>query len=195
MIYAIVLGYLIGSIPFSFVVPKLLKKVDIRTVGSGNVGATNVYRICGAKGALVAFLGDILKGIAAVIVASNLWGYEAGLIAGVFSMIGHCYSYMLGFKGGKGVTTAAGIVLVVNPVIFVSLLLFMVMMIGTTRIVSLSSILGAMLLPVLAILLKTTDAFILFSFIMSLFVIYRHKSNIGRLLRGEESRFGQKKTS
>lgn len=186
------MGYLLGSLPFSYIVPKLFKGIDIRTVGSGNVGATNVLRSVGPLGAFIAFTGDILKGIVATWIALALWGQEAALLAGTFSMLGHCYSLFLGFKGGKGVTTSAGIVLVLNPAIFGILFVFQVIAIGTTKIVSLSSILAAVLFPMLAILLKQSEAFVIFSFFMSLFVIYRHRSNILRLIRFEEPTLGTK---
>lgn len=190
--FAALMGYLLGSLPFSYIVPKLFKGLDIRTVGSGNVGATNVYRNVGLTGAIIAFTGDILKGIFATWLALVLWGEEAALFSGMFSMIGHCYSIFLGFKGGKGVTTSAGIVLVLSPAIFGILFIFQVISIGTTKIVSLSSILAAVLFPMLAILLNQSQAFILFSFFMSLFVIYRHRSNIVRLIRFEEPTLGKK---
>ena len=192
LLLAILMGYALGSLPFSYMAPKLFKGIDIRTVGSGNVGATNVLRTVGWPGALFAFVGDIAKGILATWLALIIWGESAALLAGIFSMIGHCYSVFLGFKGGKGVTTSAGIVLVLSPPIFAILLAFQILAIGTTKIVSLSSILAAVLFPLLAILLDMSQAFIIFSLIMSLFVIYRHRSNIVRLIRFEEPTLGKK---
>ncbi len=194
LLFAIILGYFLGSLPFSYLVPKLFKGIDIRTVGSGNVGATNVLRSVGPLGAFIAFAGDIAKGIIATWVALVIWGETAALFAGMFAMLGHCYSFFLGFKGGKGVTTSAGIVLVLSPAIFGILFIFQALAIGTTKIVSLSSILAAVLFPLLAILMKQSEAFVLFSLFMSLFVIYRHRSNIVRLIRFEEPTIGKKAT-
>jgi len=193
MILAGVLGYIFGSIPFSYVVPKLMKGIDIRKFGSGNVGTTNVFRACGLPGAILAFLGDIAKGMIAFAIAHHLWSYEAALIAGMLAMIGHCYSFVLGFKGGKGVATSAGIILMSNPLIFALLLVIQASLIALTKIVSLSSILAAIAFPVISLAFNTSDAFVLFSFAMSLFVIFRHHTNIARLLRGEENKFGKKK--
>lgn len=194
VLFSILIGYFIGALPFSYLVPKIMKGIDIRQVGSGNVGATNVYRAIGPVGGFFAFSGDILKGIVATWICMALWGETPGLIAGAFAMFGHCYSYLLGFKGGKGVTTAAGIVLIANPLIFMLVFVFQFAAIGTLKIVSLASILSAILFPILAILLKTSTPFILFSLAMSLFVIYRHRSNIERLLKFEEAKITSKKS-
>lgn len=192
IILAAIIGYVLGSLPFSYIVPKVFRGIDIRKVGSGNVGSTNVYRSVGKVGAFLAFSGDILKSILPTWFALVYWGELAALIAGMMSLLGHCYSIFLGFKGGKGVATSAGIVLVLSPVIFAILFVFQVIAISTTKIVSLSSIIAAVLFPMLAILLKQSQAFVLFSLIMSLFVIYRHRSNIVRLIRFEEPTIGKK---
>lgn len=191
-VFAATIGYLFGSLPFSYLVPRLVKGIDIRTVGSGNVGSTNVYRSCGVVWALVAFLGDFTKGLIATIITNYFWGYEAGLVAAAAAMIGHCYTYLLNFKGGKGVATFAGIILYLDPFIFLILAAFVLLLIFTVRIVSLASIIGVTTLAILAIALNRSQTFILFCLLVGLFVIFQHRSNIKRLLNGTEKRLTKK---
>lgn len=187
-IISVILGYLMGSIPFSYLVPKIAKGVDIRTIGSGNVGATNVYRLMGYPGAVMAFAGDILKGILAGIIAYHLFGYKALLVAGFSSLVGHCYSFILSFKGGKGVSISAGIVLLASFPVFAVMAVIQIGLMKSLKIVSLASIISSMALPIVAILLKQDKAFVVFSLAMSLFVIFQHRANIVRLLNGQEKR-------
>lgn len=185
---AIAIGYVLGAIPFSFIVGKYYGKIDIRNVGSGNLGATNVLRSLGKKAAALAFAGDFLKGVAAVLIGSSLWGYDYGILAGADAILGHCYPATLRFKGGKGVATAAGVLLALNPMLILYLLPLYVIMIKVFKIVSLSSILIAASTPIISYFMGMPDNFLGFALLASLFVIYRHKSNIKKLLAGEEKR-------
>ncbi len=188
MIFAIIIGYLIGSIPFSFIIPKLVKGIDIRTIGSGNVGSTNVYRSCGIVYAILAFLGDAGKGFISITIANTLWGYNAALAAALATVIGHCYTFWLKFKGGKGVATLGGTILVLNPIVLAILMPIELALIFITRLVSVASIISAALLPIVAYLVTKSPEFTLFSSAAGLFVIFQHRSNIGRIIRGEEKK-------
>jgi len=185
---AIAIGYVLGAIPFSFIVGKYYGKIDIRTVGSGNSGATNVFRSLGKKAAAMAFAGDFLKGVAAVLIGMALWGYDYGILAGAGAILGHCYPVTLKFKGGKGVATSAGVLLALNPMLIVYLLPLYVILVKVFKIVSLSSIIIAAATPILSYFMGMPDNFLRFALLASLFVIYRHKSNITRLLAGEEKK-------
>ncbi len=192
MLFAIIIGYLIGSIPFSFIIPKIFKGIDVRTVGSGNVGSTNVYRSCGIGLALLAFIGDAGKGFISIAIANALWGYNAALAAAIATVVGHCYTFVLNFKGGKGVATLAGTVLVLNPMVLLVLMPIELLLIALTRLVSVASIISAAALPLVAYLVTKSPEFTLFSAIMGLFVIFQHRSNIVRIINGEEKKLGGK---
>ncbi len=192
MLFAIIIGYLIGSIPFSFIIPKIFKGIDVRTVGSGNVGSTNVYRSCGLIYAILAFLGDSGKGFISITIANHLWGYNAALAAALATVVGHCYTLWLNFKGGKGVATLAGTILVLNPIVLAILLPIELALIFITRMVSVASIISATLLPIIAYLVTKSPEFTLFSCVTGLFVIFQHRSNIGRIIRGEEKKLAVK---
>lgn len=188
-----IIGYLFGIIPFSYLVPKLLDNIDIRNYGSGNAGATNVYRVLGIKGGLLALLGDFSKGFFSVLFVSYLFGADYGIVAGLFAVIGHCYPATLKFKGGKGVATTAGLVFAVNPIIALIVLVFQLLVIYFTKIMSLASILSAIFFPVLTYLFNMDLQFVMIASFLGIFVIYRHRSNVRRLLKGEESTLNLKK--
>jgi len=186
-------GYLIGSIPFSYLIPKLFSGIDIREYGSGNAGATNVFRKMGKTMGAVAFAGDFLKGVAAGMIGARLGGEMGSLVSAFFAMIGHCYPVWINFKGGKGVAVSGGAILGVAPLLFFSLLPIQILLMATTRYVSLASILTAVCFPIAAFLTGQSTQFILIASAMSAFVIFKHKGNIKKLLAGTESRLGQKK--
>jgi len=184
----IVIGYVLGSIPFSYIVGKLLNDIDIREHGSGNAGATNAFRVLGVKGGLLAFIGDFIKGAIAVIIGRLLFGLNGGLLTGLFAVIGHCYPFTLKFRGGKGVATTAGIIIAVNPLMGLLLIAFEFSIIFITRYVSLASILSAFAFPILSYLFGMEKNFIFLSVFLALFVIYRHRANLKRLLNGNEKK-------
>lgn len=192
IILAIIAAYLLGSIPFSLLVARLMAGVDIRSQGSGNVGATNVLRTLGTKGAVFALLGDMLKGVAAVLLGLLISGEGLAAVCGVSAIIGHCYPVFLGFKGGKGVATSAGIILFLMPKIVIILLIVFLIIVFLSRYVSLASITIAILFPVLAISYGYNNAYILMSLIMAIIVVFKHRENIKRLRDGNENKVGQR---
>jgi len=203
--WLIVVGvsYLLGSIPFGYLLVRLFRKQDIRSVGSGNIGATNVVR-SGAKGlgALTLVL-DLGKGLTAVLFAfqmaahSGVMGraqaYDLAVLAGVAAVFGHVFPVWLGFKGGKGVATALGVFLGLLPVAALSLLAVFVVVVWWSRYISLGSIVAAAAFPVIGILLLRgrVDGVVVFGFVaIPALVIAKHYENIRRLLAGTENRFG-----
>lgn len=195
MIYVIMLiAYLIGSINSSIIISKLWKKVDIRNFGSGNAGATNTLRTLGKGPAVLVVLGDALKGIIAVILGRILGDEIGGMIAGIAVVIGHNWPVFFGFKGGKGILTSAVVILMVTPQIGWVIVATSILIIIFTRYVSLGSIVGAVMLPMIVTLVKPADMkLISFSAILAVLAIFRHRSNIKRLLHGTESKFGSEK--
>jgi len=195
------IAYLLGSIPFGFLLVLLFRKEDIRTKGSGNIGATNVVR-SGAKGlGALTFLLDAAKGYVAVFAAKWLlgdWfsGPDVYAIAALSAVLGHMYPVWLRFKGGKGVATAFGVFLALSPrAALIGLAIFIVMML-IWRYVSLASIASAVAFPILALWLnrgQQTPFFIAVVVLIPLLVIVKHRQNIERLLNGTEYRFGKAK--
>lgn len=190
----VLLGYTIGSIPFSFLVARLFGVNDVRTVGSGNVGATNVMRSAGKGPGLVALILDGLKGAVTVWIARGLSGSEAEVCtAGLFAVIGHLYPVWLGFRGGKGVATGAGLFIPIAPTALGVAVIVFVVTLGLFRFVSVASIAASLSLPVTAYLLGASPAVGVTALVASFMVVAKHHANIGRLVRGAEPRLGAKK--
>ena len=190
-----IISYFVGSIPFSYLIPKYMSKIDIRHVGSGNTGTTNVVRTLGLKVGILAFIGDFFKGLLPTLIGYSLLGNIGAILGGGFAVAGHCYPLWLKFKGGKGIATSAGVLLILTPHIFLILLAIQFLIIFVTRYMSLASITSAVLLPVLCMLFSVPTEIIIFSAGLGAFVIYRHRSNLMRLIRGEEKKLtiGSKK--
>ncbi len=192
IIVILLFSYLLGAIPSGYIFTSFLKGVDVRKVGSGNVGATNTARVLGFKyGVLVALL-DVLKGFLAVSVA-HLFMPVNGVVylpylAGLMAIIGHDFSLFLLFSGGKGVATTMGAVLRLSPVICLITVIIWVLLVLISRYVSLASIFAALLLPVLAMIFLDNISAIIFLFIYGLLIVIKHHENIKRLLNGEENR-------
>ncbi len=188
------IAYLLGSIPFGYILVRLFLHQDIRATGSGNIGATNVAR-SGAKGLGIATLAlDALKGVAAVLIARYFLpgNMEMATLAALFAILGHMFPVWLGFKGGKGVATALGVYLALSwPAALSALAVFIVILIFT-KYVSLASILGALTLPVFFLLFVPGHTAIITGCVcfISLLVILKHYKNIVRLKCGTESKFG-----
>lgn len=198
-------GYLLGSIPTSILAGKLLKGIDIREHGSGNAGATNVFRVLGWKAALAVMLVDVGKGVVATLFAPKILFVTISfnfvylqLLAGLVAVLGHIWTIFAGFRGGKGVGTAAGMLFALYPIAGLVCLGIFLAVAFSTRYVSLASLSAAMALPiVLALLVKVFDKEVaqplqVFSILIALLIIFTHRSNIQRLLSGTENRFGQK---
>ena len=191
------IAYLLGSIPFGYILVRLFLHQDFRATGSGNIGATNVAR-SGAKGLGIATLAlDALKGAAAVLLARHFAPGNLDLVtlAAVFAILGHVFPIWLSFKGGKGVATALGVYLALSwPAALSALAVFIVILL-LTRYVSLASILGAVTLPVFFLLFVPDHSPIIVSSVLfiSLLVIVKHHKNIARLKSGTESKFGSSK--
>ncbi len=187
VIYSI-LTYLISSIPFGLIVGKIFGK-DVRKEGSKNIGATNVTRVIGKKaGALVLFL-DFLKGFIPILYAKQI--FEPKLVASlaIISVIGHCFSIFLKFKGGKGVATGIGVLFALSPKTAYIIIMFWLGVFLTTGFVSLASILSASIAWVVIHILEENLYFTFASFIIGLIIIFKHKENIDRLIKGTEHKF------
>lgn len=188
------LGYLLGSISFSVILTKQKYKVDVRTEGSGNAGATNVARVFGMKAGLLTLLFDILKMVIPMAVGLALSGDWGVTVAGACGIIGHCFPLYFGFKGGKGVSVAATIAMFIDWRVTVISLLVFVISVATTRIVSISSCLAALSVLTTTIIFCYGEwAPITLALFTAVLVIFMHRSNLQRLARGEEKKFSPKK--
>lgn len=187
-----VIAYFLGNFATSYLVSKVAAKIDIREYGSGNAGSTNVLRVLGAKAAAVAFLGDVLKGVAAVLIGRYIAGNYGEVFAAVFAVIGHNWPIVLKGKGGKGIATTIGIAIPIDPIMVVIIVITGVIVITLTRYVSLASISGVTIFPIAMIITQKPIEYIIMSLILAFMALYRHKSNIKKLLNGTESKIGQK---
>ncbi|NQY96206.1 MAG: glycerol-3-phosphate 1-O-acyltransferase PlsY [Henriciella sp.] len=186
-------GYLLGSIPFGLLLTRLAGLGDIRQVGSGNIGATNVLRTGRKDLAFATLLLDSFKaGLAVLIIASVTGERNFGLIAGLFAFIGHCYPIWLGFKGGKGVATYAGLLVFASPLALAVGAPIWLILFALTRISSLSALTAAACVPIGAYLLGETQFASLLLLGLSVLVFWTHRENIKRLLKGTEPKFGSK---
>ncbi len=189
IILACILSYLVGSIPTGLVLGKLIWHVDLREYGSHNIGATNAWRTLGKGPGVTICVLDLLKGALGVWFGLHFSGAPAALVlGGIFAIVGHSWSLFLGFKGGKGVATGLGVILMLMPKATLFVFLVWLLLVLLTRYVSLGSIVAAALVPVFAWFFNEPAEYILFGLAAAIFVIYRHKSNIGRLLNGTESK-------
>jgi glycerol-3-phosphate acyltransferase PlsY len=189
LIISAILGYLLGSLNTSIIIGKFYK-TDVRKHGSGNAGMTNTLRTLGAKAALFVVIGDVLKGILACYLGGILSGYNGTLAGGLFSVIGHNWPLFFRFIGGKGALTSIAVIFYIDWRIAAITVLFFVIFVALTRYVSLGSIAGAILTLVLVVIFKKDAETIVFSAVIAMIVIVRHRSNIGRLLSGSEKRLG-----
>ncbi len=188
---ALAVGYLLGSIPFGLVLTRMAGLGDVRSIGSGSIGATNVLRTGNKKLAVATMLLDALKGTVAVLVCSHLFGAEAGLLAGFAAFIGHIFPVWIGFRGGKGVATYIGILLALAPAM---VLLFAVVWLAfafLTRYSSLSALVATLVIPV-ALWILGPEKIAAAMTLMSVICWWKHKANISRLTAGTESKIGSK---
>ena len=199
-----ILSYLIGSINFSIIISKKVAGFDVREKGSGNAGTTNMLRTVGKKAALITLVCDILKGVISILLALLIGkiAKEANnsilvQIAGILVIIGHTFPIFFKFKGGKGVATAVGVLLTTNWQIGLICLIFGLVLIALTRMVSLGSITAAILFPILVLFIKTNyiveGNYFIYSLIIAVMVVFNHRENVKRLLSGTERKLGEKK--
>jgi len=192
-------AYLLGSISFAIIFSRKFAGFDVREKGSKNAGTTNVLRTVGKKAAILTLICDILKGVVAVLIAglaANIWEADAvalKYLAGLMAIIGHTLPIYYGFKGGKGVATSLGVLLVVDPQIGLICLVFALTIMIATRFVSLGSILAATLFPILTIFMTDNFHAKIISILIALLVIFNHRTNIKRLKEGKENKLSFKK--
>ncbi len=197
IIIYLLLAYLCGAIPFGYIIAKVFKHVDIRTIGSGNPGATNVYRTISKPLGVLTLVLDLLKGFIPVYFTVLLNPGSVWLIIAVafVTIIGHIFTVFLNFKGGKGVATGCGVFLALNPLAILICVLVFVLFLVIFRYVSFASIMAAATLPVSLYFLNSVTEIVIFATIISILVIVRHISNIKRLLNGTENKiYGTKVT-
>lgn len=188
---AIVIGYLLGSIPFGLLLTRMAGLGDVRNIGSGNIGATNVLRT-GNKGlAAGTLLLDAFKGAAAVLIAAHFFGEDAGVLAGFAAFIGHIFPVWIGFKGGKGVATYLGILLGLAPLMALIFAIVWLVIAFTTRYSSLSALVATLVIPVVLWILGV-DKIAAAMAVMTVISWYKHRANIARLTAGTEGKIGAK---
>jgi len=190
-IIAAVLGYLCGSIPFGLILTRMAGLGDVRSIGSGNIGATNVLRTGNKKLAAATLILDALKGTVPALVAYKFYGVEAGVIAGFAAFLGHIFPVWLGFKGGKGVATYIGVMFGLNWQMGILFLLVWIATAVITRYSSLSALVAMIVIPLVQWLTGDPKIAALAT-VMSVIAILKHHTNIRRLLSGEESKIGKK---
>ena len=199
-----IIAYLIGSVNFSVIISKKMAGFDVREKGSGNAGTTNMLRSVGKKAAAITLICDILKGVIAIFIArgiaaiwTNLNGALLVQIAGILVVIGHTFPIFFKFKGGKGVATSLGVLLTLNWQIGLICLVFAIVLMALTQMVSVGSIAAAILYPVLAIFIGENyivpGNYIISSIILAIIVVFNHRSNVKRILTGTENKISFKK--
>jgi len=192
MILALLFGYLLGSIPFGLVLTRMAGKGDLRKIGSGNIGATNVLRTGSKPLAALTLILDCLKATAAVVLAQRLIGMETGAAAGAGAFVGHLYPVWLKFRGGKGVATLLGVLIPLLPIVAIVYVVVWILLLLTLRISSVAGMAAAVSAPVMAAILNDQTLFpMLLGF--ALLVLWKHRENILRLKAGTEPRIGRTK--
>ena len=201
-----IIAYLIGSVNFSVILSKKMAGFDVREKGSGNAGTTNMLRSVGKKAAALTLICDVLKGVVAILIAMFIgWAFKIEnqsllvQIAGIAVVLGHTFPIFFGFKGGKGVATSLGILIMSNWQIGLICLVFGVLLIALTRMVSLGSCAAAVLFPVLTLFITDNyivsqgSGYLIYSIILAIIVLFNHRSNIKRIMAGKENRISFKK--
>lgn len=189
----ILISYLIGCFSSAYFLGKMSKNIDIRSYGSGNAGATNALRVLGKKMGALTFVLDILKGVIAVFIGQIILGFNGSLLASLFVVLGHNFPVFLGFKGGKGIATSLGSLLILNWQTGLICLIIGVVFIVITKYVSLGSIMATISAPI--VIVFTSDSIDKYLYLTTLLLaflsIFRHKTNIIRLFKGKESKLGK----
>lgn len=194
----VIVAYVFGSLPCGVWLGKGVKNIDIREYGSKNSGATNAYRILGPKYGIMVLILDALKGYIPLYIASlfDIGGVYI-ILLGLVAILGHTFSFFLQFKGGKGVATSLGVFLFLMPKVVGVLVLVFILVVGISKYISLGSVVCAGLLPILAYFMPVRDdatrlPLVIISLVVGIFVIYKHKANIQRLMEGKENKFNLK---
>lgn len=201
-----IVAYLIGSISFSVIISKKMAGFDVREKGSGNAGTTNMLRSVGKKAAALTLICDVLKGVVAILIAMFIgWAFKVEnqsllvQIAGIAVVLGHTFPIFFGFKGGKGVATSLGVLLMTNWQIGLICLVFALVLMALTRMVSMGSVGAAILFPILVLFIRTNytisegSSYLIYSIILALIVAFNHRANIQRILNGTENKLSFKK--
>ena len=192
-VHLVALAYCIGSIPFAYLLARRLRGIDVRRVGSGNVGAANVFRTTGAAGGLVVMVLDMAKGLTAVMLARRLDADPVGMAAaGLAAIVGHIYPVWIGFRGGKGVATACGVFAMLAPAATAGALLLFAGTLWWTRYVSVGSLVAAIALGPVAYFTHAPIPTVVGAILASVLIAARHRGNLSRLHAGTERRLGQK---
>ena len=185
---ALLLAYLVGSIPFGLVVGKVFYHVDVREHGSGNVGTTNVFRVLGKKAGAVVLVCDMLKGFVPALIAAHFFNPWLAIFIAAAPVVGHIYSVFLKGSGGKGVATGAGVVLALVPLAFGIILVVWVLLILTTRYVSLASLVATLLVPLFVFAFDDPLPYEIAALLATVVIFWAHRGNIRRLIAGNENR-------
>jgi glycerol-3-phosphate acyltransferase PlsY len=191
-----VIGYALGNFSTGLIVAKQFAHIDIRNHGSGNAGSTNVLRTLGWLPSVLTLLGDVLKGVLGAVIGYLIMGDSGARLGGLCAVIGHNWPIAFGFKGGKGIATSLGAIIVIEPWFALALLVFEITVIYAGRMVSVASIAAGVLYPLMTIIFRHQHwDWCLYAVIMGALAIFSHRANIKRLLHGEESRLDFKKIS
>ncbi len=183
---AIIVAYLLGSIPMGLILTKIMGKGDLRKVGSGNIGATNVMRVGGLRAAALTWILDMTKAIAAVIIGNVVGGPVFGAWCGFVAIVGHCYPVWLRFRGGKGISSLFGVLLITSPVAFITCGVEWLIVALTSGYSSLGAVVAFCLMPILGFAIDFQMGWPFLA--IALLCLWRHRSNIGRLINGTESK-------
>ena len=189
----LIAGYLLGSIPFAYLLARRHRGIDLRMTGSGNVGAANLLRATTKKIGVSAMALDVTKGIASVLVARQMDpGGTGPAVAGIAAVLGHIYPVWLGFRGGKGVATTCGVFTILAPQATALATLVFLVLVWWTRYISIGSVAGSLLLAPLAYLTGASEVTVIAAVIVAAIVVHRHRSNVRRVFAGVERRIGQR---
>lgn len=194
LVLCAIIAYLMGSISFSYIFTKKVRHEDIREKGSGNAGTTNVLRNYGWGLGIAVFAGDVLKAVAAALIGGAVAGYEGLCVAGVFAIIGHNYSCFLKFKGGKGIASTIGVLLLIQPIPTLVIFTISIIIVACTKIMSIGSIIGLILSAIAAVVFAQGNMFQIFSvLVIAALGVFSHRENIKRLISGTEHKLSLSK--
>ncbi len=188
-LFASLIAYLLGSIPFGLILGKAIWRTDLRHHGSGNIGATNAWRTLGKQAGITIFLCDFLKGLIAVAIAQHLSDSSiVAVLAAIFALVGHSFSFLMQFKGGKGVATGLGVLVMLMPAVSLIAFLLWLGIVYATRYVSLGSCIAAIVAAILSFTMDYPLPYGAFALLAAILIVVRHRSNIGRLMNGTENK-------